>query len=293
MTAFCTSGFGAFVKNRAVVSRYAGGGRRLMTCSSAPSVAAESYMCPQCREKLSLDESSCANCGARYGRAQKYVNRIPREKTAGWTLELAPAKQEMFRLPLVSWLYERGWRNNFRLYGFPGPDKEFQSLVDVCADNNALGKVSMDLSCGSGFMARKMVQSGKFGSVVVVDFSESMLNETLVRFERENIDTSDVDFIRADAGKLPLASESINVIHNGAALHCYPRVQDALREMYRVLTDGGVLFGTTIHSSAPTTVKQTFRLFSSDEVFYLLRAAGFSNPVVERYRQCVTFKAVK
>lgn len=30
----------------------------------------------------------------------------------------------MFRSPLVSFLYERGWRQNFARSGFPGPDEE-------------------------------------------------------------------------------------------------------------------------------------------------------------------------
>ena len=28
---------------------------------------------------------------------------------------------QIFRSPVVSWLYERGWRQNFAGFGFPGP----------------------------------------------------------------------------------------------------------------------------------------------------------------------------
>ena len=30
----------------------------------------------------------------------------------------------LFRSPLTSFLYERGWRDNFKRAGFPGIDKE-------------------------------------------------------------------------------------------------------------------------------------------------------------------------
>jgi hypothetical protein len=38
--------------------------------------------------------------------------------------ELKPARTELFRSPLVSFLYERGWRQNFNRSGFPGRDEE-------------------------------------------------------------------------------------------------------------------------------------------------------------------------
>lgn len=35
-----------------------------------------------------------------------------------------PSGKNSFRSPLVSFLYERGWRQNFNRSGFPGPDEE-------------------------------------------------------------------------------------------------------------------------------------------------------------------------
>lgn len=44
------------------------------------------------------------------------------------------------RSPLVSFLYERGWRQNFNRSGFPGPDEEVQScfihLLNQANENN-------------------------------------------------------------------------------------------------------------------------------------------------------------
>ena len=59
-----------------------------------------------------------------------------------------PLRQELFRTPLVSFLYERGWRNSFAQAGFPGIEKEYELAMEFF--ENARGKTVMDLSCGSG-----------------------------------------------------------------------------------------------------------------------------------------------
>jgi hypothetical protein len=49
--------------------------------------------------------------------------------------EIQKPRTELFRSPLVSFVYERGWRQNFSIYGFPGPDEEvffFTTLLFFC-----------------------------------------------------------------------------------------------------------------------------------------------------------------
>ena len=58
-----------------------------------------------------------------------------------------------------------------------------------------------------------------------------MLRETSRRFASEGIDTSTVTLARADIGCLPLASASIDCMHAGAALHCWPELEKALQEV--------------------------------------------------------------
>lgn len=43
-------------------------------------------------------------------------------------------KERTFQTPLVSWLYERGWRQGFNVNGFPGIDEEFRLVISsaVC-----------------------------------------------------------------------------------------------------------------------------------------------------------------
>jgi hypothetical protein len=80
------------------------------------------------------------------------------------------------RNPLVSFVYERGWRQGFAWAGFPGVEREFELAMAYLAP--ARGSVLLDMSCGSGLFTRKFAASGAFSGVIAADFSESMLQQT-------------------------------------------------------------------------------------------------------------------
>ena len=64
-----------------------------------------------------------------------------------------------FQSPLVSYVYERGWRQGFSWAGFPGADIEFDLAMGYLKP--AFGEVLIDMSCGSGLFTRKFAKSGK------------------------------------------------------------------------------------------------------------------------------------
>ena len=90
---------------------------------------------------------------------------------------------ETFRSPIVSFLYERGWRQSFARAGFPGVDEEFKTALRLLLDGNETTsrKLIVDLSCGSGLFTRRFIKSGEFDEVVALDYSEAMLRETKQR----------------------------------------------------------------------------------------------------------------
>ncbi|CAI8597510.1 unnamed protein product [Vicia faba] len=93
--------------------------------------------CPVCykslnwttRHALSIDtipgsSLQCRTCQKAYVGNQTHLDltAISGAKNYG---ESMPASTELFRTPLISFLYERGWRQTFSvLGGFPGPEKE-------------------------------------------------------------------------------------------------------------------------------------------------------------------------
>lgn len=62
-----------------------------------------------------------------------------------------------------------------------------------------------------------------FERVIAADYSESMLLETDRRFRLEGIDTPEL--IRCDAARLPFQTGSLDAVHAGAALHCWPQLE--------------------------------------------------------------------
>jgi ubiquinone/menaquinone biosynthesis C-methylase UbiE len=223
-------------------------------------------------------------------------------------------RRDLFQNPFVAFLYERGWRDQFRTSGFPGPDAEFR-LVQKFFEG---AKSVMDLCCGSGLFTRRLAASGKFEQVFAVDYSEAMLRETLERAQRERlphklggspVSERITAVIRADVERLPFADESVDCIHAGAALHCWPCVQDGLHEVYRILRSsegpgtGRFLattflwswtpFGTMIREGRFLNARSGYRFFDAKELEWLLKSAGFERVEIEVIRQCAIIRAWK
>lgn len=87
------------------------------------------------------------------------------------------------RQPAISFIYERGWRQNFAQAGFPGPEKEFDQAMDYFRP--VLGGTLVDASCGTGLFTRKFARSGQWKGVVALDFSESMLQQAQTYFKED------------------------------------------------------------------------------------------------------------
>lgn len=219
--------------------------------------------------------------------------------------------QTTFQLPIVSYAYERGWRNNFRRAGFPGIEAEFDYFLDFAAPAD----VVLDVSCGSGLMARRLATSGCFNRVVATDYSVAMMRETVAQ-ARKDVTVPEFDVVRADVTALPFVDNSVDAVHCGAALHCWPSVQDGLAEIFRVLKPGGKFFATTflklayvplrdrlaatprvmkaaVRLEELTMARPMYRFFEVDELEFLLKAAGLGEVSVETMKACAITRSTK
>ncbi|KAG2699131.1 hypothetical protein I3843_07G177400 [Carya illinoinensis] len=188
--------------------------------------------------------------------------------------EPMPASTELFRFPLVSFLYERGWRQSFSVWGgFPGPEKEFELMKDFLKP--VLGGNIVDASCGSGLFSRLFAKSGLFSLVVALDYSENMLQQCYEFVKQEeNFPKGSLSLVRADISRLPFVSSSVDAVHAGAALHCWPSPSAAVAEISRVLRPGGVFVATTYILDGPyafipllRTLRQNIREISGSCIF--------------------------
>jgi len=225
--------------------------------------------------------------------------------------------RDLFTNPSVSFAYERGWRQGFAAAGFPGPDTEAQMAIDYFAPVAASAgssSVVVDMSCATGLFTRRLAKSGIYGRVLGCDYSNSMLTEARRRIKADpelapkSLKTS-LDLVRLDVGQIPMRTESVDCLHAGAAMHCWPDLDAAASEIYRVLKPGGRYFATTFLSTYFRNVaamdgqagmspsQQAFQYFDSvDGLKDLLVRGGFdeSKVTIEVLgTSCVVIRAEK
>lgn len=237
-------------------------------------------------------------------------------KATGLAEEDYVPMRDLFTNPSVSFAYERGWRQGFAAAGFPGPDKEAEMVMDYFAPV-AEGKEAstvVDMSCATGLFTRRLAKSNKYGRVLGCDYSDSMLQEARRRInadpelrERKAGQTR-LDLVRLDVGNIPMREGSVDALHAGAAMHCWPDLDSALSEVYRVLKPGGRYFATTFLAQYFRGLQasengqtgpdiQAFQYFAStEELKVMLIKAGFDEDKVSVEvlgTACVVIKAEK
>jgi len=208
--------------------------------------------------------------------------------------------RDLFTNPSVSFAYERGWRQGFAAAGFPGPDTEGQMAMDYFAPVVAVSpsSVVVDMSCATGLFTRRLAKSGNYDRVLGCDYSDSMLTEARRRIKADpelspkKLKTS-LDLVRLDVGQIPMKTESVDCLHAGAAMHCWPDLNAAMSEIHRVLKPGGRYFATTFLStyfrnvaamdgqSGMAPSQQAFQYFDSvDTLKDLVVGGGFDESKV-------------
>ncbi|KAJ6372615.1 hypothetical protein OIU76_027011 [Salix suchowensis] len=96
----------------------------------------------------------------------------------------------------------------------------------------AEGGLLVDVSYGSGLFSRKFVKSGAYSKVIALDFSEKMLRQCCDYIKQDNnISTINLGLVRADVSRLPFASGSVDAVHAGAAMHCWPSPSNAVSDL--------------------------------------------------------------
>lgn len=185
----------------------------------------------------------CEKCKKAYSSRDVYLDLTVTAGSSEYE-EYRPLRTELFRSPLVSFVYERGWRQNFGRRGFPGPDEEFRMAQKYLEP--AAGGLLVDASCGSGLFSRRFAKCGFYSGVVALDFSENMLRQCYEFIKQDKaLSTANLALVRADISRLPFATGSVDAVHAGAALHCWPSPSTAVAEISRVLRPGGVFVATT------------------------------------------------
>ncbi|GER33674.1 methyltransferase-related family protein [Striga asiatica] len=304
--------------------------------------AADLFACPICYEPLirkgppgfNVSGFKCKKCNKSYSSKNIYLDLTVTSGTKEYN-EFKPTGTELFRSPLVSFVYERGWRQNFSRSGFPGPDEEFNMAQEYFKPSE--GGFLVDVSCGSGLFSRKFAKSGAYSRVVALDFSENMLRQCfefiknedailrssaspssstflyvcyrckcvifLITLALDKNDTkSNLALVRADVSRLPFSSGSVDAVHAGAALHCWPSPSNAVAEINRILRSGGVFVGSTflrVTSSTPAFLRplrqigNNYNYLTEEEIEDLCSSCGLVNYTKKVQQSFIIFSAQK
>ncbi|RYI28292.1 class I SAM-dependent methyltransferase [Bacillus infantis] len=148
----------------------------------------------------------------------------------------------------------------------------------------------LDLSCGTGLYLEK--QTNNFEGLHIkwngLDLSEQMLNKAKEKVEN-------VEFVKADVVDMPYVTETFDFISNNYAFHHYSDKEQALNEIYRVLTKGGIykLHNIAIHDMPKWWVYHYFptayyedlkRYWTKDVIFNELISRGLEVNLKIEYR---------
>ncbi|MGC4932937.1 class I SAM-dependent methyltransferase [Gordonia sp. DT30] len=121
---------------------------------------------------------------------------------------------------------------------------------------------AMELGCGTGFFLLNLMQSGVAEKGSVTDLSPGMVKVALRNAENLGLD---VDGRVADAEKIPYDDNTFDLVVGHAVLHHIPDVEQALREVLRVLKPGGRF----VFAGEPSTIGDFYARWLSRATWYL------------------------
>jgi SAM-dependent methyltransferase len=142
----------------------------------------------------------------------------------------------------------RAWR------GRAEPDEEYQPFPDVARRNLFQERIEvpvmarllalpercrvLEVGCGRGVALPPLARRLRPARLAGLDVDRSLLEAARARLEGERIE-SDVELVHGDVRSLPFPDGSFDlVVDFGTCYHVAPRAQ-ALREIARVLAEGG------------------------------------------------------
>ena len=187
--------------------------------------------------------------------------------------------------PLVRIYESRLWRRSPVFAAFTGIS--FDDEYSLIADAARISRTSqiLDLACGPGIYARRFARRARQGAVVGLDLSMPMLRYATRRAKEEAF--RNLHLVRGDALSLPFEDGLFDAVNCCGALHLFPDVTCVLREIHRVLKDGGrVTIAAFRRGEGPLARLQNevrrrvigVDAFSLPDLTARLKGAGFSRP---------------
>lgn len=138
------------------------------------------------------------------------------------------------------------------------------------------GERILDLAAGTGTSSAALAKNG--AQVVAADFSPGMIAVGREKYA----DRPDIQFVEADATKLPFADEEFDATTISFGLRNVVRPKDALAEMLRVTKPGGRIVICEFSTPSLAAMRAAYNLYL-DKVMPLVAGIASSNAEAYTY----------
>lgn len=158
------------------------------------------------------------------------------------------------------------------------------------------GDTVIDLGSGAGndcFVAR--AETGETGKVIGIDFADAMIDKA--RENTEKLGYNNVEFRQGDIEKMPVTSNSADVIVSNCVLNLVPDKSAVFNDMYRVLKSGGhfSVSDIVLTGELPDKIKNAAEMYAGcvasaidkDEYLGYINQAGFTNLTIQKDKPIV------
>ena len=117
---------------------------------------------------------------------------------------------------------------------------QYVNYLKLMPVNGFDDKIVLDFGCGPGNDLVGFIEHSRPKRLIGADVSSRSLEMARKRVARHNFKT---DLIKLDENKpdIPLATNSVDYIHTSGVLHHVYKLDETLKELYRVLKPGGKL----------------------------------------------------
>jgi arsenite methyltransferase len=148
------------------------------------------------------------------------------------------------------------------------------------------GDVVLDLGSGAGFDAFLAAQRvGKAGHIIGVDMTPEMIEKAKANAKKSHY--TNIEFRLGEIEKLPVESNSIDVIISNCVIKLSPDKESVFKEAFRVLKCGGRLMVSdlVLVKELPASVRESVEAYVGclagavfkDEYLKFIKKAGFEN----------------
>ncbi|HZL30475.1 MAG TPA: class I SAM-dependent methyltransferase [Pseudolabrys sp.] len=120
------------------------------------------------------------------------------------------------------------WRNS-----------QYPGSIELLPLDQASGKVVLDYGCGPGNDLVGFSLSSKPKRMIGADVSTSSIAESKARLATHGFNNVELIVLSGTSVAMPIADRSIDIVHSAGVLHHLPDIEQALREIRRVIADTG------------------------------------------------------